>query len=140
APDFAPTLVAFASGPGPAGEYPGSPGCRIDWIADEPDQVVLDTEAADRAFVVVADGWFPGWRARVDGADVPIYRVNQLLRGVIVEGGRHRIEMTFEPRGWATGVRLTRTGMLASLILSMAWGLWAWRGRRMHGSLAATQP
>jgi len=138
--DYNPADVAFASGPGAAGEYPGSRACHINWLADEPDQLVLEIEAADRAFVVVADGWFPGWRARVDGAEIPIHRVNQLLRGVIVEAGHHRIEMTFEPRGWATGVSLTRIGMLVALILSIAWGPWAWRGRAMRRSLVGTQP
>ena len=75
---------------------------------------------------MVADAWFPGWRARIDGRDIPIHRVNQLLRGVIVDAGQHQIEMTFEPRGWRTGVSLTRIGMLALLALACAW---AWPRR-----------
>ena len=129
-PGFDPGRVAFASGPGAAGVYPGSLACRIDWIADDPDRVILEVAASDRAFVVLADAWFPGWRARVDGADVPVHRVNQLLRGVVVPDGRHRIEMTFEPRGWATGVRLTRIGMLLAAALGLAWCGWGWRARR----------
>jgi hypothetical protein len=139
-PDFDPAQIAFASDAGAAGEYPGALQCRIGWIADDPDHVALESESTDRAFVVLADGWFPGWHARVDGAEVPIHRVNQLLRGVIVGAGRHRIEMTFEPRGWAAGVRLTRGGLLALLILAAAWGAWVWRGRAAHGAMASARP
>ena len=129
-PGFDPGRVALASEPGVAGEYPGSPGCRIGWIADDPDRVSIVTEAPDRAFVVLADAWFPGWSARVDGAEVPVHRVDQLVRGVIVEAGRHRVDMTYEPRGWGVGVGLTRLGLLAAAALALAWGAWEWRARR----------
>jgi hypothetical protein len=129
-PGFDPGRVAFASGPGATGVYPGSLACRIDWVADDPDRVILGIAAADRAFVVLADAWFPGWRARVDGSDVPIHRVDQLLRGVIVPEGRHRLEMTFQPRGWASGVRLTQIGMLLAAAFTLVWCVWAWRAPR----------
>jgi len=128
-PDFDPSQVAFASAPGAAGEYPGALQCHVAWLADQPDTLVFETEAPDRAFLVVADAWFPGWRARMDGRDIAIHRVNQLLRGVIVDAGRHQIEMTFEPRGWVTGVRLTRSGLLVALMLAIGWGVWTWRER-----------
>src|SRR5262249_24912268 len=129
-PGFDPAYTAFTSDPEAAGEYPGARGCRIGWIVDDPDRVILETEAADRAFLMLADAWFPGWRARVDGADAPIHRVNQLVRGVVVGAGRHRVEMTFEPGGWAVGVRLTRIGLLAAAALALAWAVWEWRDRR----------
>jgi hypothetical protein len=135
-PGFNPS-VALVSGPGAAGRYPGSLGCRIGWVVDDPDRVILATDAPDRSFVVLADAWFPGWSARVDGREVTIHRVNQLLRGVIVEAGRHRIEMTFVPRGWETGVRLTRLGLLAITALALAWCAWAIRGPRAASSRAA---
>ncbi|MGC2661019.1 MAG: hypothetical protein WA324_23950 [Bryobacteraceae bacterium] len=49
---------------------------------------------------IVADTWFPGWRARVDGRDTPIRIVDGFLRGVFIDGaGEHRLEMRFHP--WA---------------------------------------
>jgi hypothetical protein len=130
APGFHPARVAFASVPGAEGVYPGSIGCRIAWIADEPDRVALEVDAAAPAFVVLADGWFPGWRARIDGRETPLHRVNQLVRGVAVPGGRHRVEMRFEPQGWRTGVRFTNLGLVATLVLALAWAAWTWRVAR----------
>jgi hypothetical protein len=138
-PDFNPSQTAFASGPGVEGEYPGALQCHITWLADQPDTLVFETDAQDRAFLVIADAWFPGWRARLDGAEIPIHRVNQLLRGVIVERGHHQVEMTFEPRGWAAGVRLTRLGLLVMLALGIAWGVWTWRERASGGAMATAQ-
>ncbi|HEY2954712.1 MAG TPA: YfhO family protein [Candidatus Eisenbacteria bacterium] len=134
--DFDPAQVAFAAAPDAAGVYPGSAGCRIRWVADEPDRIVLETQAGDRAFVVLADAWFPGWSARVDGGEATIHRVNQLVRGVAVPGGTHRIEMTFVPEGWRTGLMLTRVGWLALAALAAAWGMWTILDRGARGGFA----
>jgi Bacterial membrane protein YfhO len=134
--DFDPAQVALAAGPEAAGVYPGSEGCRIRWVADEPDRIALETQANDRAFVVVADAWFPGWSARVDGAETMIHRVNQLVRGVAVPGGTHRIEMTFVPEGWRTGLMLTRLGWLVLAALAAAWGAWTMRARGARSGIA----
>ena len=47
APGFHPARVAFASVPGAEGVYPGSIGCRIEWLADEPDRVALEVPPSD---------------------------------------------------------------------------------------------
>ncbi|HTM56947.1 MAG TPA: hypothetical protein VL123_00880 [Candidatus Udaeobacter sp.] len=114
---FDPSRVAYTTFDGDAGDYPGSATCRISWITDEPDHVVLECDAPGRVFLVLADTWFTGWSARLDGKTaMPIARVDQLARGVALPAGRHRVEMTFEPAGWRTGVRLTRSAFLALLL------------------------
>ena len=64
----------------------GSGSARV--VADAPERVVVRAEADDRALLVLADTWFPGWRAKVDGRDAPIVRTDQLLRGVVIGRGR----------------------------------------------------
>jgi type VI protein secretion system component VasK len=58
---------------------------------------------------------------------------------VVVEGGHHRVDMKFEPRGWEAGVRLTRIGMLALLALAVVWSVWTWRERGNQSLAAATR-
>jgi hypothetical protein len=61
---------------------------------------------------VVSDTWFPGWRARVDGRDVPIRIVNGFVRGVFINGaGQHRVEMSFHPWAPMWGALATSLGM-----------------------------
>jgi hypothetical protein len=56
---------------------------------------------ADAAgWFVVNEAFFPGWLARVDGEKVPIHRVDGWIRGIQVEPGAHRIEMSFSPIDW----------------------------------------
>src|SRR5262245_51357902 len=111
ADDFRAEEVAYTLDPGAAGDYPGSPGARLTWEKDEPDELVLRVETAAPSFVVIADAWWPGWSADLDGVATAIRRVDHSLRGVAVPAGSHRLRMRFVPEGWATGVALTRGGL-----------------------------
>jgi uncharacterized membrane protein YfhO len=67
--------------------------------------------------VVLADTYFPGWRATVDGQRSRIYEPYGVLRGVVVEGGEHIIEFVYRPWSVTVGAVMTGTGFLAGLFL-----------------------
>jgi hypothetical protein len=87
------------------GERPLRPGAagsaRI--VEDEPERVVIEADADRRALLVLADVHYPGWKAELDGEEVPIERVDYLLRGVALAPGAHRVEFTYEPLSWRIG-------------------------------------
>jgi uncharacterized membrane protein YfhO len=89
-------------------------------VADEPERVVVRAGASDRALLVLADTWFPGWRARVDGRQAPIVRTDQLLRGVVIGAGEHTVEFEYAPWSW-------RAGWIVSLLAGVALAGIAWR-------------
>ncbi|MCI2227644.1 YfhO family protein [Polaribacter sp. MSW13] len=62
-----------------------------------------------------------GWNAYVDGKLTPHFRVNYVLRGMIVPKGKHSIEFKFEPKVIQQGkiISLTSYGLL--LLISVAW-------------------
>jgi hypothetical protein len=64
-------------------------------------------------YVVFADPLLPGWRGRLDEAEVPIYRAHGALRGIAVPGGQHQIEFVYRPISVILGGALTATGFLA---------------------------
>ena len=117
---FDPRAAAVTTEAEAAGDYPGSARADLRWIEDEPDRVSFEVEAPDRAFVVLADTFFPGWSARVDDRPVPLHRVNQLTRGVAVPAGRHRVTMRYVPEGWTATVPVTRAAMLLWLAGAIA--------------------
>ena len=96
-----------------------------------PDRVVLEVEASAPGFVVLADAFDPGWRARVDGQPAPIRRANVAFRAVDVPAGRHVVEMIYRPRGATRGLMLSGMGLLA--MLGVALVARARRGRRARG-------
>jgi len=133
-PGFDPATVAVTTDRSVDGSYPGSPNCVIRWIRDDPQWLVLEATAPDRAFLVVADSDFPGWSAWVDGSRTQIAPTNLLVRGVPLAGGRHRLEMRYETLGMREAVPVTRAGLGAWLACLLAWAGWTllqrlWRTR-----------
>jgi uncharacterized membrane protein YfhO len=66
---------------------------------------------------------FPGWRATVDGREVPIERVDYLLRGVPVDAGTHRIAFTYRPASW-------RIGWIVSVLAALGLLVAVWKSGR----------
>jgi len=59
---------------------------------------------APRLFVA-SEVYYPaGWNAYLDGKEVPIHRVNYLLRGVHIPEGEHTLVMRFEPNAHRYGL------------------------------------
>jgi hypothetical protein len=117
APGFDPRATAVVS---QRLDVSGTGTARL--TADEPERVVVRATADDRALLVLADTWFPGWKATVDGRDAPIHRTNQLLRGVVIGAGSHTVEFTYRPLSW-------RIGWIVSLLAAVGLGVTAWRRR-----------
>lgn len=68
--------------------------------------------------VVLPQPDYPGWTASVDGAEVPIVRVDDSFPAVIVPAGESRIELEFRP----TYLRLSLVVTFLSLgALALTW-------------------
>jgi hypothetical protein len=91
---------------------------------DDPQRVELDAVLNRPGLVILADVYYPGWRLTIDGRPAPIYRVNRLMRGALVESGRHRLVYTYQPDSFARGASITAVALLTLL------GFGAWASRR----------
>jgi hypothetical protein len=82
-------------------------------------RVQLATASESAGWLVLTDTWFPGWRARLDGAETTLWRADHAFRAVWVPAGRHQIEMRYEPTSLRVGAALSAlaaAGVLALLI------------------------
>lgn len=103
-----------------------------------PDEVAWRVETDAPRLLVLSEVYYPaGWKAELDGAEVPIYRADYLLRAVPVPAGAHRLVLRFEPQSHRLGVlvagattALVYGGVL--LLLGLAWH----RRRRAAGASA----
>lgn len=93
---------------------------RVRIVRHDPNRIVFDTTSSQQAMLVVSEIDYPGWIARLDGADVPIHRTDFLLRGVFVPRGRHRVEMIYRAPGARTGTAVS-VGTFAILIAVAGW-------------------
>ena len=83
----------------------------------EPNRVEIATESDTPALLVLADNFYPGWRAEIDGHASAILRVNYNQRGVALSGGRHRVLFSYQPQPVLLGLLVS--GM--SLLLLLWW-------------------
>jgi hypothetical protein len=100
----------------PAPTFAGS--ARI--VAERADRVRIEADLSGDGFVVLADGYDPGWQASVDGRLSPLLRANYAFRAVAVPAGRHAVEMLYRPRAALVGLALSAFSLVTALTL-VAW-------------------
>ena len=91
----------------------------VEIIRERPEVLRFDVATEYPAVLVVANAWYPGWRAWVDGEQAPVLRVNGMFRGVAISPGAQQVEMRFEPGSFRIGalVSLTALVVLALVLL-----------------------
>jgi len=113
-PAFNPTSVAIVDEAVtglPGDSTLRSPAPRV--IEDSPKKVRVEADLKQAGLLVLADVYYPGWKAFVDGQEARIYRVNHAMRGVFLSSGRHVVEFRYDPLSFKIGVAIS----LASLVL-----------------------
>lgn len=86
----------------------------------ESDRVVIRASMRCKGLVVLADTWFPGWRATVDGRSAEVLEVYGALRGVVAGGGEHVVEFRYRPASAAVGAAMSVSALLGCLVLGAA--------------------
>jgi hypothetical protein len=113
--------------PGEGGAPPNPNSCageeRVTVARQTPHRVLLKAELACPGYVVLADTYFPGWRADIDGVETTVYRAYGGLRALYVGPGAHTMEFVYRPRSVYWGGALTALGLVICVLL----GLLAWR-------------
>jgi hypothetical protein len=91
--------------------------------ANEMHKLAYDVYTDKPAFLVLSEVYYPaGWKATLDGKEIPIQPANYVLRGLQIPPGSHKLELTFAPDSYKTSVSLSLIGLLASL-LALAGGI-----------------
>ncbi len=80
-------------------------------VADLPELVVVETCAGSPSILVLADTWYPRWRAEVDGVETPLLRANCWQRGVAVPAGEHTVSFRFDHSDVGIGALASVTGI-----------------------------
>jgi len=83
---------------------------RIDLVVETPDPTIL----------VVAQAYFPAWRALVDGQPKPVWCANHAFQAVEVPAGTHQVILAYKDRafGWGLLVSVVTLLCLGGLVLN----------------------
>lgn len=99
---------------------------HISLLEYRPDRLVYEYSTPNDAVAVFSEIWYDkGWKAFVDGKELPILRANYVLRALQLPGGNHQVEFRFEPKSYHLGETIS---LIASIILVLGAGFAIWRG------------
>ncbi len=105
-------------------------------MAYDNNRVAIKATAQADGLLVLADQYFKGWEATVDGVPAPVQRVNHFMRGVPVTAGEHEVVFTFAPRSLQLGAALSLLGLLLAVTVPGAAFLTALVHKRRRQRLA----
>jgi hypothetical protein len=66
-----------------------------------------------RSMLILADSWYPGWEATVDGAPARVWEAYGVVRGVVVAAGAHKVDLRFRPRPVFVGLAMFGVALVA---------------------------
>lgn len=82
-------------------------------------RVELQASTDLAGFLVLADTYYPGWRATIDGERTPVYQADYLLRAIYLPPGDHTIEFSFLPPDFLVGLAISGLTLFACLLLTV---------------------
>jgi Bacterial membrane protein YfhO len=118
--DFDPRQVALLANGAPFEPDPRSESGTVTIEAHEEERLSLTVNAPADGLLVVAENYYPGWVATVDGVPVEIIRADISLRAVPLRAGTHTVEFIFDPFSVKIGLAisvLTLVVCLADLLI-----------------------
>jgi hypothetical protein len=85
----------------------------------------IEVEAKEKGLLVVAEAWYPGWRAQVDGHVSACLPANLWMRAVPIPAGRHQVRLYFRQDYLLPGLLIS----LVSIALMPV--VWFWKRIRL---------
>jgi len=86
-----------------------------------PSKILLEIDSPNPGYLVIADVWYPGWQAIVDGYPTPILHANFLFRAVALPSGEHEVVIAYQPKGFYWGVVVSGCALAGLIILGASW-------------------
>jgi hypothetical protein len=97
----------------------------IKLIEYAPNHLTYQANTSKDQLVVFSEIYYKkGWNAYFDGTPVPHFRVNYVLRGMVLPAGRHLVEFKFEPKVYRVGERISFASSLLVILLVVGYGFY----------------
>jgi uncharacterized membrane protein YfhO len=103
-------------------------------VQDTGERVTVDLPRGAFGRLILADAYYPGWTATVDGRPAPVERYSGYLRAVAIPRGARSVVFEYRP-WWLVPGAATSVGALLLTLALAVWPLVAAR-RRARSRLA----
>ena len=89
-------------------------------LSETPTEIEILYEAKDSGWIVMADTYYPGWHASIDGVAVGIQQANVAFRAIPTLKGNHTLRVVYEPTTFLISAFISGLAVLTLLILWLA--------------------
>ena len=93
---------------------------RVQLTSYAPNRLTYDVESTRGGVLVFSEIYYPSWTATVDGKPAQLGRVNYVLRAMHIDGGRHQVELTFQPSSVSTTQTVAYIAMIVLVAIAAA--------------------
>jgi len=76
-------------------------------IKYRPTEMKLKANLDGGGFLLITNSFYPGWQAKINGKESPIYRANYAFQAVFLPRGKNLVELKFESRTLKTALTLS---------------------------------
>ena len=92
-------------------------------------EVTVQVNLPRSGYLVLADNWFPGWRAYdtqpgQTEQEITLYRADGTLRAVALGAGQHTVRFKYTPLSFKLGLFIS---FMAGVVLLLVLSYWLWR-------------
>ena len=98
-------------------------------VSETPTRTVIEVERQEPGYLVISQARYPGWKARVNGAEARLFRANYAFSAVELAAGSSVVDYYYDPDSLRVGLWI----LLGSAVVSV---LAAWRGLRARAPRA----
>ena len=103
-------------------KYQKDSTANIKLIEYKPNHLTYNFISKVPQLTVFSEIYYPkGWQAFIDGKPVDHFRVDYVLRAMLIPAGNHKIEFDFHPKGYYTGNKVALASSI--LLVLMALGI-----------------
>lgn len=102
-------------GPAPNGGEAGSALLR----SRTANEVEIEVNASAQCMLVLADAYYPGWTAQVDGKAAPVYPAYGVFRAIVVPEGTHEVRFRYRPLSFLAGIAISSVALLVAAIAAI---------------------
>jgi len=95
----------------------GLPEPEVRLIRWTPNAISLEVNAPQAAVLVMAEAWYPGWKARVGSSEVDSFPANAWMRAFPIPAGRERVEVFFHQNHLLPGAAISIVSLAVCLFL-----------------------
>jgi hypothetical protein len=97
--------------------FPHYQDATLEVVYERPNERRYRVQADGGGYLVMANTWYPGWSARIEGESATIYRANLAFQAVEFPAGDVTITLEYRPRGLELGLLLTLASIFGAVAI-----------------------